>query len=160
MPHISIYFNTALILLLAGAALQDMRFRQISNGWPLAIVLLFVPGFLFGALPGPLWSHCVHFALALAAGMGLFAPGWFGGGDAKLYAAVALWFPLGTALYLLVSVTLAGAVMALMLIGRALVRSGEARQLARTRQGKVAYGVAIAAGTTFSIGLTLLGGGI
>jgi prepilin peptidase CpaA len=102
--------------------------------------------FPFGVIPGTLGSHLLHFALALAAGMGLFALGWFGGGDAKLYAAAALWFALDRAVYLLLCVVIAGAVLALVHIGiRLLRRPGEGRAR-NIKDGKIAYGVAIALG--------------
>lgn len=155
---VSTVFHLALVLLAAGAAVQDVRTRQISNGWPLAILGLFLLAWLLGAIPGEILSHAMHFALALGAGMVLFALGWFGGGDAKLYAAIAIWFPLGAGLYLLTSVSLAGVAMAALFLGRSFFRAGDARGSTSIREGKIAYGLAIAAGTALSVGVPLLAG--
>jgi len=145
MNYLAIGFQLVVSLLLAGAAIQDLRTRTISNAWPAAIIALFVAAYPFGVLIEPLASHLLHFALALAVGMALFALGWFGGGDAKLYAAIALWFTLGTSLALFVSVALAGLVLAIAHLVIRMVQPSETRARAM-REGKIAYGVAIAAG--------------
>ena len=94
---------------------------------------------------GILPSHAGHSAIALVVGMILFRIGWIGGGDAKFYAACAAWFPLGSALYLLGAVSLAGlAVVTLWLTYRQVTR-------ARLRKGDgafamVPYGLAVAIG--------------
>jgi prepilin peptidase CpaA len=146
MNPIALTAGLAAAFMIAGAAVQDFRTQTISNAWPLVIILLFFAAFPFGVIPGTLGSHLLHFALALAVGMGLFALGWFGGGDAKLYAAAALWFALDRAVYLLLCVVIAGAVLALVHIGiRLLRRPGEGRARG-IKDGKIAYGVAIALG--------------
>ena len=140
--------------LLLGAAVQDVRTLTIANGWPLAIIVLFVIGYPLGATDGALWSHGLHFAIALAIGMALFAMGWFGGGDAKLYAAIALWFDLGHALHLFVAVVLSGLVLAIAHLGVRLVRrGGGARRL--LKDSKLAYGIAIAVGALIALPTTL-----
>ena len=49
----------------------------------------------------------------------LFAPGWLGGGDAKLMAATAFWWQWTDLLYYLIYTTLAGGALALLiLVGR------------------------------------------
>src|SRR3546814_17067246 len=58
-------------------------------------------------------------AIALAAGMGLFAIGAWGGGDAKFYAGIAAFFPLDRGIELLVWVALLGGVMVIAwMVGR------------------------------------------
>lgn len=152
---ISLSFDAAVAVLVAGAALQDWRARTISNAWPLALLILFAIAWPLGAVAGPLGSHLIHFVLALLVGMGLFALGGIGGGDAKLYAAVALWFDLRYALYLFLCVVFAGALLALIQIGVHMTRhSGEQRTRA-LRQGKIAYGVAIALGTLAALARTI-----
>lgn len=150
MNHVSIACQGLVSILLIGAAVQDIRSRQISNLWSLAIIFLFVIAYMLGTLKGPLLSHILHFGLALAVGMGLFALKWFGGGDAKLYAAIALWFTLGTGLYLFVSVALAGLVLAFLHLTFRLFQARENRARA-IREGKIAYGVAIAAGAIMAL---------
>src|SRR4029078_13556038 len=76
----------------AFAAATDLITMTVPN----RIVLALVAGFFLAApFAGLNWSDIgVHTAAACAAvivGFGLFAPGWIGGGDAKLFAATALW---------------------------------------------------------------------
>jgi prepilin peptidase CpaA len=91
--------------------------------------------------------------VALLVGMGLFALGWIGGGDAKLLAACCLWFGWPDAQLFLLDTALAGGAFAFLLImarGQ-LIRpflpllGGWAGRL--TQPGEPApYGVAIALG--------------
>lgn len=150
MIHLQPWFQLAVAPLLAGAALQDLRSRTISNGWPIAILLLFSVAYASGAIADPVWPHILHFAVALAVGIGLFALGWFGGGDAKLYAAVALWFGIARAPYLFFCVAIAGAVLALVHLTVRMFQTQENRARA-IREGKIAYGVAIAIGATMAL---------
>ena len=46
---------------------------------------------LAGLAPADIANHIGAGLLMLAVGLPLFIPGWFGGGDAKLVAAIALW---------------------------------------------------------------------
>jgi len=139
-------FHLAVLAAVIGAAVQDFRTRTISNLWPLAILILFVPAYALDVVPGALWSHGLHFLIALGVGMALFALGWFGGGDAKLYAAIALWFDLGWAIPLFLFVALAGVILAVLHIMVALLRRSDATRSRSMREGKIAYGVAIALG--------------
>ena len=150
MNNVSIACQILVSLLLAAAAFQDVRTRTISNGWPLAILALFPIAYGLGVLGGPLLSHGLHFVIALVIGMALFALGWFGGGDAKLYAAIALWFPLSSAIYLFFGVVMAGLVLAIGHLAVRMFQSSETRARAM-REGKIAYGVAIAAGAILSL---------
>jgi prepilin peptidase CpaA len=78
--------------LMAFAASYDTLSMRIGNGLCLALVLAFVPAALLQGLTGPALVMHVSCALAmLAAGFALYAMGWVGGGDAKLFAAAALW---------------------------------------------------------------------
>ena len=140
---------------LLGAAIEDARTRTIANGWSLAILALFVIGFPLGAVSGALWSHLLHFAIALGVGMALFAMGWFGGGDAKLYAATALWFDLDHALHLFVAVGLAGFVLALLHLSLRLLKRGEGLRRSM-RESKLAYGIAIAVGALIALPTVLI----
>ena len=90
---------------------------------------------------------------ALAVGIGMFALRWIGGGDAKLFAAAALWLGAPAALSYVVMTGMAGGALALALISlrspllRPYVLSGPAwfGRLADPKEA-VPYGVAIAAG--------------
>lgn len=91
-------FVHALILsvfpfLLVFAAVSDMVTMTISN----RISILLTIGFVVLAflLSVPLVTIAAHFGAAfliLAFGFVFFACGWIGGGDAKLAAAISLWF--------------------------------------------------------------------
>ena len=87
--------------LLVGAAAWDLMSFTIPNILPAAMALLF---FIFAALAllsgsdagfgmtlGGIGWHLAAALVALVAGMALFAAGYVGGGDAKLYAAASLW---------------------------------------------------------------------
>lgn len=150
---LSLILKAAFVVTLLLAAYTDARKLLIPNAYPAIVILLFivaqVAGFDFSA---PLWSHLLHFAIALAVGMVLFRFGWFGGGDAKLYAAVALWFGIGDAILLLFITSVAGAVIVL---GRMMLRvfgigsgrsEGGAAVKVKASERRIAYGVAIAVG--------------
>ena len=83
--------------LLVAAAVCDLMSYTIPNVIPGAMILLFgLFMILIGATgQGMSWSesglHLLAGVIGLAAGMGFFAAGWVGGGDAKLFAAALLW---------------------------------------------------------------------
>jgi prepilin peptidase CpaA len=126
---------------LAAAAWSDFRTFRISNIWPLLLILLFGAFWLLGSSVTDLPSHFAHFGIALVIGMGLFALKWIGGGDAKLYASVALWFPLSSGPALVFTTTMAGLVLAIIYV---LTRRWVAKEKRKDR--RIAYGVAIALG--------------
>lgn len=137
------------LVLLAGiGAWLDWRTRRLPNwlcgatflaGLGVAVITV---GLAAAALQ--VW----HAALALLVGMALFAPGLIGGGDAKFYAAVAVWFPLAEGFRLLFLVALAGLVLTVALWGMVWRRHGRAGAGADppVPPRTVPYGVAIAAG--------------
>lgn len=132
-----------LIALAAVGAWLDWHRRLLPN-WLCGIAgAAGLGAALLGPAGGPVWSNAVHAVIALVVGMALFAGGVIGGGDAKFYAALALWFPLDAGFRLLLLVSLAGLILTLamwVLIWRR-EPAGTSRQ---TRS--VPYGVAIAAG--------------
>jgi len=127
-----------LAALLLSAGVEDVRHRTIANGKNAAI-----------ALSAPIWwwaaglSFWPDMGVQLAAGLIAlfvfalaFRFGLMGGGDVKMIAALALWFPWPRfAEFLFVMSVAGGAITLLMLIERR-VRGGEV---------EVPYGVAIAA---------------
>ena len=136
-------------LLIAGAVEDSARLR-ISN---LTCLLILVGAVVAMAMLGPqwaVWQNLVVFGILLGLGTPLFAAGKFGGGDVKLLAATGLWFDIEGGVLMLVTVLLAGGVLALLVIAlRTIGWSDAARgrfQLLRPRAG-VPYGVAIAIGT-------------
>jgi prepilin peptidase CpaA len=136
------------------AGLKDATTFTIPNWISGAAVLAFAPAALAaGADLGQMGVHLGIGALALAVGMGMWAMRWIGGGDAKLFAASALWLgwpAIGP--YLLVT-ALAGGGLSILILNlraswaRAFVPVGP-RWVERLRQegGDVPYGVAIAIG--------------
>jgi prepilin peptidase CpaA len=83
--------------LLVAAAFYDLTTYRIPNLLPAALVLLFGVFTLtltFGDHAmgwGAIGLHLFAGLIGLLLGMGMFAVGWVGGGDAKLFAAILLW---------------------------------------------------------------------
>ena len=148
-------------LLLLAAAAQDLRSLRIRNVFPLAI--LGVAAVKAIIMPGgnPAWEYLVSFALVFAAGVILFRLGWFGGGDAKLFAASAAWFDLSMLMPFVATVLTGGALLTIILLGaRVFAAPARGRQRQRKWLGLergrlVPYGVAIAAGAIIVAWLSL-----
>ena len=134
----------ALATILVVAAVIDLRTFTISNRLSLAV-----------ALGAPLYWLSIGLApwpgmgIQLAAGgivfalmAGAFYAGMMGGGDVKLAAALALWFPPAGTIKFLVLMSIAGGVLTLGI----LVWHRARRNVGRP---KIPYGVAIAAGALF-----------
>jgi len=89
-------FELAILTVLPGAvafaAAMDLFTMTIPNRIAAVMVVAFFP---LAALAGLGFSdmawHVAAGLLMLGIGILLFIPGWFGGGDAKLMAAIALW---------------------------------------------------------------------
>jgi prepilin peptidase CpaA len=130
-----------LAIILVVAAVIDARTFRISNRLNLCVAAL-APVYWW-ASHLPLWPDAaiqvgvaiaVLFVLALA-----FYAGMMGGGDVKLAAALALWFPPFFTVQFLILMSMAGGVLTLaMLISHRLRR--------RPGRPKIPYGVAIAVG--------------
>jgi prepilin peptidase CpaA len=74
------------------AALRDVTSYTIPNWISLSLIAGFAPAALAMGLPlGAIGAHLGIGVLGLIAGMAMFALRWIGGGDAKLFAAAALW---------------------------------------------------------------------
>ena len=130
-----------LATLLVVAAVIDVRTFTISNKLTLAVALLApvywlaVPVTLWPEVPIQIAGAVIVFLLLAAA----FYAGMMGGGDVKLAAALALWFPPGLTIKFLVLMSIAGGVLTLALL---------AWHRAKRREGRpeIPYGVAIAFG--------------
>ena len=146
-----------LALLLTAAISDAVRFR-IPNWIPAAMIALF-PVFMLATLPGfPVAGlHLLAGILALLLGMALFAPGWIGGGDAKLFAAAALWFGWsGLSTFLLATIIAGGLLSVVLLIGRRMVLFSPTMAVrmdgtALATGGAVPYGIAIAGGAFWAL---------
>ena len=135
-------------VLFAGA--MDLFTMTILNRISLAMVVGF---FVLAPLAGLGWadlaSHMGAGLLMLVLGVLLFIPGWVGGGDAKLAAAVALWLGADNLVLYLFCVALVGGSLALLFMT---VRSNPLPAFAYTqpwavrlhdRRTGMPYGVAI-----------------
>ena len=136
------------------AALRDATSMTIPNWISVALVAAYPAAALALGLPLPVVGASVGLGLgALALGVAMFALRWIGGGDAKLFAAAALWLGLSGAASFLIWTALAGGILAAALLGarRMVALSGfPVRQPWISRllapEGDIPYGIAIAAG--------------
>jgi prepilin peptidase CpaA len=154
MPS-STLFPAALALLLAAAAAEDVWRLRISNITVIAVIALFACAAVTGEVTGSWQSHIGAGAIALGVGVVLFAVGAFGGGDAKLLAAAALWVDVAHLPRMLLAVAISGfLLLAFAVVGRrvlsAAVASGDPKHLLN-RHSRLPYGVAIAAGTLLTM---------
>ena len=144
------FFCLVFMALLIFAAAHDVRTMTIPNWVSVSLAVGFIPAAAAAGLS--LSETGVHLgvgAIALLAGAGLFFIGVWGGGDAKLVAATALWAGAAGGAKFLYGVALFGGILALVLIiGRRLKLSTDVAWVARLLSPKegAPYGVAIAAG--------------
>ncbi len=131
----------ALAAILVFAAVVDVRTFTISNRLTLTVALL-APVY-WESVALPLWPG---FAVQVTAAAvvflllaGAFYAGMMGGGDVKLAAALALWFPPVGTIKFLVLMSLAGGALTLLILGWHRVQKREGRP-------EIPYGVAIAFG--------------
>jgi prepilin peptidase CpaA len=143
-------------LLLVASAGWDLASFTIPNFLNLAVVGAFLLFALAAGLSWPLLGwHLLAGLLGLGLGFTLFALGWIGGGDAKLFAGVALWLGFSDLLaYALVASICGGALTIAIILLRQmplpalLARQGWFARLHDARSG-IPYGVALAAGAFF-----------
>lgn len=151
LPMTGEYFTMAVLgllaVLLVTAAITDLRSRIISNQLNLAIASLAPLYWLACGLP--LWPGVV---IQLVLGMAiltifafLFSLGMMGGGDVKMLAALALWFPWQALLSLLVLMALLGGAVTIVTV----VHHRTQRRLG---QPEIPYGIAISMAALWLIG--------
>ena len=136
------------------AAIRDVTSFTIPNWISLALLAAFPAAALSLGLTLPGWG--LHLAVgfgALVAGMVMFALRWLGGGDAKLFAAVALWLSWPAGATFLFVTAVAGGALAVGLVGlrsvwlRPLAMNGPPWMARLAEPGEsVPYGLAIAVG--------------
>jgi prepilin peptidase CpaA len=103
--------------LVAFGGAYDLLTMTIPNRVSIALVALFlVVAVISGLSTQDILSHLTAGAIVLVAGIVLFAIGGFGGGDAKLLAAAALWIGLDQLVPFLTYVTLFGGVLAIAIL--------------------------------------------
>lgn len=139
----------ALVLLLVAAAVGDARRFIIPNELCFAIAALSVPWWLTsGVALWPMLGWQGLFAVAVfAAFAGVFAMGWMGGGDVKLFAALALWLPWKPFVQMMMMTAIIGGVLTLVLLVAHRVRKREGAP-------EIPYGVAIACGALVIVART------
>ena len=99
------------------AALRDASSFTIPNWISIALAGLFVPAaLLLGMSPMAIGIGLLSGAVMLMVGMGMFAMGWIGGGDAKLLAASAMWIGWPSMVTFILVTSLAGGALALLLL--------------------------------------------
>lgn len=141
-------------------AWSDARELRIPNWVSLVLLAVFVPQALISGigLEAIAW-HLGAGVLILIVGFALFALGLFGGGDAKLLAACALWVGWDPLLHFIVAVTVVGGILSLAVV---LLRKGLGmwpNWLVHSAEGlfvpnkAVPYGIAIAAGAMIVVPL-------
>jgi prepilin peptidase CpaA len=142
-----------LIVLLAMAAGWDLASFTIPNFLQVSLILAFIGFALVSHVPlSALGTHLLAGALGLTVGFALFAFGYIGGGDAKLFACIALWLGFrDLPAYTLVACVLGGGLSLAILTLRKLplpaflARRSWMLRLHDPKAG-VPYGVALAAG--------------
>ncbi|MEZ5853279.1 MAG: prepilin peptidase [Hyphomicrobiaceae bacterium] len=137
---------------MAFAGAMDLFTMTIPNRLTVGLVV----AFLVAAVVAPLgWdqlvSHIGAGALMLVIGIFMFSRGWFGGGDAKLLAAAALWFGFENLLQYLLMVSISGGALVLVILTyRSMAlplwmhRQHWAVRL-HAKAGGIPYGIALAA---------------
>ena len=135
----------AFAVLLVWAGWGDLRTYRISNRLVAAFFCLFVAAFAVG--PNP-WTQIIgHLGagiLALALGLFLFWRNWIGGGDAKLFAVLAVWAGWPDLIRLTVVMALAGGVLSALRLWQGRGASEIATEGESRKRREVPYGVAIA----------------
>lgn len=118
---------------LVAAAIRDLRDRTIPNPLPLILIAAFPPAaWLAGLGLGQTALHMAAAATVLAVAVLLFALRAWGGGDAKLAAAAALWIGFAALPRFVAVMALSGGVLALVMLAL------------HGRRAQVPYGLAIA----------------
>lgn len=110
-------FSLVFAGLLIIACVIDLKVFRIPNAIPLALIALFL---IKSAAAGnaEIWpGHLMAFGLTFGLGLLAFALGMFGGGDAKLMTALALWFGMAGLPGFLVITAISGGLLALFLLG-------------------------------------------
>jgi prepilin peptidase CpaA len=167
-------FQFALLLVFPAlailAALKDVTSYTIPNWISLALLAAFAPMALISGTGLAAIGLCLVVGVGLLLlGMGMFAAGWIGGGDAKLLAVCGLWLGWPAALPFMLVTALAGGVLTVVILNlrsgwfAPIVAGGPAwvRKLG-AEGGAIPYGVAIAIGAlaTFPQGALALAIGV
>ena len=155
---IAVLFLYGAILLLVAAALWDAVTLTIPNYLVLAVLALYVASWSVKFNLSDILFDLLAAAIVFAAGFVLFAVGGLGGGDAKLAPGAVLWVGYDGFLEFVFAMTIAGGVLAVVLL---VLRGGlgaaavppERLPLALRKGSPVPYGIAISVGAILNIWL-------
>ncbi|HHL43006.1 MAG TPA: peptidase [Hellea balneolensis] len=156
-----VFISLFIVAVFAGCMLAAAWSDLTSMTIPNRISLVLFAGFLAAsALVQPGWSvfgtHMLVGLSCFAIGVGMFALGWMGGGDAKLFAATAFWFTWPDLLVYVVYASIGGGVLALfLLLGRSflpvqVLTTDWMHRLFRDEK-KMPYGLALAFGALMTL---------
>lgn len=170
-PSLTLLLLAVFPALVIVAAVRDVTSFTIPNWISLALVALYAPVALMSGLSLEQIGLSVGVGvILLVVGIGMFAMGWIGGGDAKLLAAAALWLGWPGLLNFLIFTALAGGALAIVLLGMRnttmevlALRTPQWVQRLLVRDGPAPYGVAICFGAlaafpTCALTLAAVGG--
>ena len=140
-------------ILLVLAAGWDVASYTIPNFLQLALIASFAVFIVAtGMAPAAIGGHLLAGFLGLVVGFTLFALGYIGGGDAKLFACVVLWLGFANLLDYAVVASIMGGALTLIILGMRqmplpapLTRQAWILRL-HDAKGGIPYGVALAAG--------------
>ena len=142
-------------LCLALAAVEDAWRLRISNVFSLLLVALFVAAAAAQGFTIDWLSQVGAATLVFVGGLFMFARGWLGGGDVKLWTAIALWMGFDRLGPFMLAVVGAGGALAILLVTvrRTLPvpADGESRTPLLRRSGPIPYGLALCAGGLFML---------
>ena len=158
MPIVHSTLMAVFIALVCYGAWSDARTLRIPNTVSLALLATFIPAAVVAGIGLEVIAwHLAAGVVVLVVGFTLFALGYLGGGDAKLFAAAALWVGWDELLFYVLAVVVFGGVLSLCVLALRkglglwphwLVKSAEGLF---TPNKAVPYGIAIAAGTLITV---------
>jgi prepilin peptidase CpaA len=151
MPQALLLFVVPALLALAAG--WDLTSYTIPNFVSAALIAAFALFALATHMAlGVMGTHLLAGMLGLCAGFALFALGTIGGGDAKLFAAIALWLGFASLLDFTLAASLFGGALALLILGLrhlplpATLYGQNWLVRLHDRKAGIPYGVALAAG--------------
>lgn len=150
---VDLLFLALLVIVVGAGSWTDLRMRKIPNWLCLINAALGLTWMFYVAGWSGVGMAALHMLVALVIGMALTALGVVGAGDAKFYASMAAWLPPGRAIWLLVSVALAGLILLFAFMLWRLARRSNALPREKSDFAKLPYGLAIGAGGLFAVAL-------
>ena len=136
-------------------AMTDILSYRIPNWIPAAIIVLFALAAPLAGMPlSAAGLHGLVFLVALVIGMGLFAGNIIGGGDAKFFAAIALWMGPTLIVKYVFAFALVGGALALILV---LLRRSPVATMAAVRLPALSPLLSPKAGLPYGVALGLGG---